>query len=185
MTTIEFEQQQDLSLSIGAGLGVLEEEPSLQEALRRRVRRDVLRKASQNPVVQRDPARQETVRSEVATSGADDPERGHYIPLQKWDGIVLSVDAERNTFVTRLLDRSKRVEPIEAEISFEEIQPADHELLRPGAAFYWNIAFRTERNGRRVRESWIRFRRLGAPAATVVEEGKREAEEIRSLFGWQ
>lgn len=105
-----------------------------------------------------------------------------FVLLQKWEGIVLELS--RDSFVARLTDLFGSSTEEEAEIAFEEIDPQDRELVRPGAVFYWSIGYDDKASGRE-RVSLIRFRRL--PTWTEEELGwvRREAEEIGKDLDWR
>src|SRR5438093_590009 len=71
----------------------------------------------------RRPRTRESTTNQTALTLAADATRGRfgYQSLQKWDGLVLTVDRKAGTFVTRLIDRTGRVDPIEAELNFDEL----------------------------------------------------------------
>lgn len=104
--------------------------------------------------------------------------------VQRWDALILQVFSERRAFIARLIDRTERTAEIEAELDFDELTPDDLNRVVPGAVFYWNIGFRNERNGRRVRESWMRFRRLPPVDVSDVAGAEADAAETRRIFGW-
>lgn len=106
-----------------------------------------------------------------------------FIPLQKWEGVVLEVGPE--TFSARLADLTRSSPEEEAEFPVDEISNADWALLQPGGVFYWTIGYSNDRFGQRKRESRIRFRRLPAWTAEEIEGARREADDIAKRLGWK
>ena len=78
--------------------------------------------------------------------------------VQQWEGRVDVVSEEDFTAVLR--DRHHpSISPEEVVLSMEDVDPADHPLVMPGAIFYWTIGYR-EIPRPREKFSRIRFRRL-------------------------
>jgi hypothetical protein len=100
--------------------------------------------------------------------------------LQKFEGRVLSLTAD--SFVARLLDRTKPGPEEEAEIPLAEVMPGDHQLVKPGAVFYWVIGYRREAHGQLSRSSVIRFQRVPSWSAADVDRAKKEAETFLSFL---
>ncbi|MER8013329.1 hypothetical protein [Streptomyces griseoluteus] len=77
---------------------------------------------------------------------------------ESWEGVVEEVFS--TYFLAQLASQTMPEVHEWAEIRIEEVSPADLELLREGAIFYWSIGYRDLPSGQRVRASIIRFRRL-------------------------
>lgn len=106
----------------------------------------------------------------------------HFNALQKWVGVILSV--ERDVFAARLTPVVGEGPDQEAEIYLNEIVEEDHDLIQPGAVFYWSIGYLDRPSGR-VRASVIRFRRLPAFTNTDIEAAHATASELRGLLNDQ
>lgn len=104
-----------------------------------------------------------------------------FIVLQKWEGQVLTADA--STFTAKLLDLTQGATEEIAEFDLEEVNDDDHELVGPGAVFYWSIGYRVEPSGERSRSSVMRFRRLPAWSENDVAAAKERAAELRRRLG--
>jgi len=79
--------------------------------------------------------------------------------LQRWDGIVQSVDVESVRAI--IYDRTNQDNPEEGVVlELAEIPPEDLHLAKPGAVFYWSIGYVEGPGTPRQRVSRIRFRRL-------------------------
>jgi len=100
--------------------------------------------------------------------------------LQKFEGTVLSVTDD--SFVARMVDKTRPRPEEEAEIPIAEIAPGDRELVKPGAIFYWVIGYRRETHGQLSRSSVIRFQRLPSWSPSDMERAKKEAETFLSFF---
>lgn len=103
------------------------------------------------------------------------------VVLQQWEGTVVEISEER--IVARLTDISATDHPEEqASFELDEIPDADHDLVLPGAVFYWSIAYRRERTGQKLLTSAIRFRRLPAWSRRDVERVRQEASRFDAIF---
>jgi len=102
--------------------------------------------------------------------------------LAKWEGVVREVLGD--SFIARLTDESGRGSEVEAEIYTSEVAPADLDLLRPRAVFYWLMGYRDTQSGDRIRESRLRFRRLPGWRPEDIEDAERWAERARTKLGW-
>ena len=65
-----------------------------------------------------------------------EPARHSFVLLQKWQGTVLEVQTD--TFIARLEDLTQANPQEEAEFLVDEISEDDHDLIVPGAIFYWH-----------------------------------------------
>jgi hypothetical protein len=102
--------------------------------------------------------------------------------VAKWEGVVHKVLDD--SFVARLTDEYGHRSEVEAEIYVSEVAPADIDLLRPRAVFYWVMGYRDTQYGDRIRESRLRFRRLPGWRPQDVEDAQRWAERARAELGW-
>ena len=109
----------------------------------------------------------------------------NFVSLQKWEGYVLKV-LDDNYILVRLVNLTDPGQPDEeAEIPIQELSFEDHELIEPGAVFYWNIGYMDRTSGQRERNSVIRFRRLPRWEAEDIEKAKVEAKRIRKKLQWK
>lgn len=104
-----------------------------------------------------------------------------FIALQKWEGIVLQV--KNDSMVTRLIDLTNNESDGEAEFALSEIHSDDLPLVKHGALFYWNIGY-MDKNGQRIRASFIRFKRIPNWRKDELEVAKKDAEYTSKLFKW-
>jgi len=96
---------------------------------------------------------------------------------KKWEGMI--VDIVDDSFSARLVSSDTAVEDEYTTFTFEEIDPADHELIIPGAIFYWNIGYTINSVGTKTRDSIIIFRR--SPRCSRSDRLKRE-EDSKKIF---
>jgi hypothetical protein len=106
----------------------------------------------------------------------------HLASRTKWEGVVVSVGDE--TFVARLTDETGDQPEVEVELFKSEVSPADADLLRKRAVFYWVMGYRDTKDGDRVRESRLRFRRLPGWRPEDIERASEWADETRAELGW-
>ena len=103
--------------------------------------------------------------------------------LKEWEGVVEEVEGEE--IQVRLTDLNDRTTPQElVRVGLDSISPQDHDLVEPGAVFYWTVL--QERDAlENVRSfSQIRFRRLPAWSSGDLERAEAEAIKLRQeLFG--
>jgi len=103
--------------------------------------------------------------------------------LQKWEGFVLSITG--NTFLARLYDISNKGFEEEAEIPLEEISDDDKELLEEGAVFYWSLGYLKKKNGQKIRQSIIKFRRLPTWHTSEIQSAQKNASRIRGQLEFE
>lgn len=81
--------------------------------------------------------------------------------LKRWRGRVEDVDAQNGVFRASITDL---MQPFDArtgvEFQIEDASPAEQDLIKPGASFYWTHAFKDSPGGQRTRVSTIRFSKL-------------------------
>jgi hypothetical protein len=105
----------------------------------------------------------------------------NFITLARWEGRVLEVT--ESSLIAALIDELDHESPEEeARIPIDEISPADLELVKPGALFYWSIGYRLSGSGQRFRESVIRFRRLPRWSIEEIEHARRRVESSPLRF---
>jgi hypothetical protein len=109
--------------------------------------------------------------------------QNRFVPLQKWEGIVLQVLDD--SFVARLVDLTSGGMDEEAEFPMEEVSDADRSFIMPGAVFYWNIGYIDNISGQRTRASVIRFRRLPVWRPEELERAKLKARHLSDLLDWK
>lgn len=112
------------------------------------------------------------------------PQAGQAVSLQKWEGVVLNIEASANTFFARLHDLTADNPEEEAEFSIDEVMEDDKNLLMPGAVFYWSIGYHTSETGQQLRASVIKFRRLPAWRGKELKEIESKAREFGRAIGW-
>jgi len=110
------------------------------------------------------------------------PRVTHLHVEQEFEGIVFSVNRQRDSFVARLADLTAHAPDEEAEIAFAEISPDDRSLVVPGALFSWFIGRSTETSGQVRRVSEIRFRRSFGFAPRAIERAKENAARMLELL---
>lgn len=109
-------------------------------------------------------------------------ERRQFDVLQQWEGVVTDVEGE--TFFAKILDLTDFSQPAEfVELYVKDVPPADKELLRSGAIFYWIAGYETSKFGQIQRVSKIRFRRSPRWTQQSLDRIKRKAdEEFRAML---
>lgn len=103
--------------------------------------------------------------------------------LKEWEGVVLTVSDD--DVQARLTDMNDSTSPEElVTIGMDAISPQDHELVEPGAVFYWTVLRETDAFENVRNYSQIRFRRLPAWSRGDLERAETEAEQLHEeLFG--
>ena len=106
------------------------------------------------------------------------------IPLQRWEGVVLRVNAD--SFVARVVDATAEHPDEEVELPKDDLSPFEIDLLQEGAIFYWTIGYRQRLpRGQRERISRIRLRRLPAWSRAELAAARARAESLRRDLGWE
>ncbi|MFO1349355.1 MAG: hypothetical protein U1F68_01185 [Gammaproteobacteria bacterium] len=106
---------------------------------------------------------------------------GNFTIRQSWEGRIISVD--ENDFTAIISDRTNYNNPDEeVVIEREELSKDDHELLKPGAVFYWSIGYKDAPGEPRQRVSQIRFRRLPAWSQREIDQASLLASEFAHIF---
>ncbi len=114
---------------------------------------------------------------------ASSPERNFRL-LQHWEGVVDEVGED--SFWATLSDLTKPDNPEEyAELPLSEVAPADLEILKPGAVFYWSIGYETTPAGTRRRVSEVHLRRNPTWTRRAIENLESEAERFATLLRGQ
>lgn len=118
-------------------------------------------------------------RSRVSTHLPDvEVDRAPSRVLATWDGVVTHVGTE--TFKARVVPIGFRGPEQSVEFSHSDVSDIDLALFKPGALFYWTIAYRTNHLGRVGRVSELRFRRLPPPPRR--EDDEKWVAEAMELF---
>lgn len=126
---------------------------------------------------------EERIIEPVFPTPARRPDTGHFVILQRWEGIVLEIRTD--TFVALLVDKSGTRADEEAEIPIEELSRPDLDLLAEGAVFYWGVGYLDRPSGQRTRESMIRFRRLPAWSTKELTDAVARAEDLHARLSKQ
>jgi hypothetical protein len=109
--------------------------------------------------------------------------RGTFVPIEQWEGIVLSV--EDDSFSARLVNRTNdRIPDEEGQFTFAQLSsPEDCELITPGAIFYFSVGYEESPSRQRRLSAFLRFRRLPAWTKTELAEVEEETSRLAALFG--
>lgn len=99
---------------------------------------------------------------------------------QEFEGSVIAVDPDSETFTARLVDVSGGGPDEEAEFSLREITD-DRHLVVSGAIFSWIIGLQWRRQ-QAVRVSEIRFRRLPPFSSEAIARAEARAHELAELL---
>lgn len=137
---------------------------------------------SESEVVELPANREETFVETPLLWHETEEQKGIGIALQKWEGVVLRVSKE--SFYARLYDLTASNPEEEAEFSMEDVAEDDHELVQPGAVFYWSIGYYTNRTGQKYRYSIVKFRRLPAWGTGEIKIIEDKALELGKAIGW-
>jgi len=106
-----------------------------------------------------------------------------FVAIQKWEGYVETVSGD--SICSRISDLTNPDDKHErAEFSFDDINEYDHDLVKPGAIFYWSIGHE-EVNGTRKRASYIQFRRLPPLSTEEISQIAQQANEIGKELKWE
>lgn len=105
-----------------------------------------------------------------------------FVPLQTWEGIVVSVGDESFSARLRDLMREDAAATEIAEIPRDLVADDDLPLLTEGGVFYLNIGRRTVSNGRQERATQVVFRRLPAWTKSTIASAMKRAEELTEFF---
>ncbi|WP_419604705.1 hypothetical protein [Thiolapillus sp.] len=105
---------------------------------------------------------------------------GKYELLQRWEGYVISVNA--GEVRCKLVDKTEDTNPDEeVTISLMEFDPAERELAKPGAIFYWSIRYADYGRGRE-KISLLRFRRLPVIDKEVINQAEKRGQYLEGIF---
>ena len=102
---------------------------------------------------------------------------------QEFEGTVIAIDSDTETFTARLVDVTGDSPDEEAEFSLREITDDGH-LVVPGAMFSWVIGLQW-RKRQSIRVSDIRFRRLPPFSMEAIERAEARAHELAELLAAQ
>lgn len=101
---------------------------------------------------------------------------------QKFEGTVVAINQEEDTFTARLADLTGISPDEEGEFSLSELN-GDQSLVLPGALFTWTIGLQTRGPTRQsVRVSDIRFRRMPSVSQQAIANAETEAVELSQFL---
>lgn len=109
-----------------------------------------------------------------------EPTRDKFVPLQRWEGVVLEVEGEH--FSARLTNLTADGPLEEAQLQLIDVADEDLDLVQRGAVFYWSIGYMNSSSGQRSRVSTLRFRRLPVWSREEIEAGKLRAATIAEIL---
>jgi len=115
----------------------------------------------------------------------NNPKVGRAIALQKWIGIIDSVNTKENVFTAKLINKTNEGYDEFAEIDFDEITQEDIDLVEIGAVFYWTIGYHHNYSGQRTRISQIRLRRLPKWDDDKIKTVNDNAKKLADIIGWK
>jgi hypothetical protein len=105
-----------------------------------------------------------------------------YRAEQEFEGTVVAINQQDDTFTARLADLTGSGADEEGEFSLSELN-GDQSLVVPGAIFTWTIGLQTRGPTRQqVRQSDIRFRRLPAVSQQAIAKAEAEAQELSQFL---
>jgi hypothetical protein len=99
-------------------------------------------------------------------------------PVGVWEGEIASVDPDAGMFSARLTPLRGSDVDVSGDISFEQVNPEDLELVVPGAVFYLEI-FRRYVKRQLSYTHQVRFRRLPLWTPAMLEKVSEMAKELR------
>jgi hypothetical protein len=99
-------------------------------------------------------------------------------PVGVWEGEITDVDSKGKMFSARLVPLRGSDVDVSGDISFEQINPEDVELVVPGAVFYLEI-FRRYVKRQLSYSQQVRFRRLPSWTSDMVQRVSEIARELR------
>lgn len=88
-----------------------------------------------------------------------DLNKDYFKSLQSWKGYVLELNKDEETFFAELEDLTNGGTKETAQFTLSDVPEDDLEIVRVGAAFYWNVGYRMKK-GTIKKESSIRFQRI-------------------------
>lgn len=101
---------------------------------------------------------------------------------QEFEGTVVAINQQEDTFTARLADLTGISPDEEGEFSLSELN-GDQSLVLPGAIFTWTIGLQTRGPTRQsVRVSDIRFRRLPSVSQQAIAKAEAEAHELSQFL---
>ncbi len=100
---------------------------------------------------------------------------------QFWEGTVVAVHAE--DFVAVVKDHTNPQNPDEeVVIGLDEVSPPDHQLVAPGAAFYWFIGAEITPAKQQKNVSLILFRRMPRWTARTLARATAHGQQLLDGF---
>lgn len=103
-----------------------------------------------------------------------------YTTVQASEGVVEDVSSEDVN--VRIIDKTEPARPESfTQLSFDQIDDEDRDLVRPGAVFYWVIGYELRPSGKKT-TSFIRFRRSPMWTKSNIKDVERKANELFQRF---
>ena len=101
---------------------------------------------------------------------------------QVFEGTVVAINQQNDTFTARLADLTDNGADEEGEFCLSELN-GDQSLVVPGAVFTWTIGLQTRGSTRQqVRQSDIRFRRIPAVSQQAIAKAEIEAQLLSQFL---
>jgi hypothetical protein len=106
-----------------------------------------------------------------------------FVSLEDWEGQVLEISEDKSTFVSGLINLAsgERIDTDEAVFAFEDVQPFQRDLVRPGAFFQWSVGWRYIGKSRE-KSSRLSFRRLPAWTKAELDALDKKAADFADLI---
>lgn len=105
--------------------------------------------------------------------------------FQRWEGVVLDINEEEETFRARLFDLLGTALEEEAILSISDISQDDEDLFKKGSVFYLSIGYQDDVSGQRTKSCFCRFRRLPIWEKETLLRAEREADEMYANLEWE
>ena len=107
-----------------------------------------------------------------------------FVPLQEWEGCVISVDEQ--IFRATLVDvtAGDEVETEEVELAISDVDPDERRNLKPGAIFRWTIGYQMRLHRPRLKGSQIVFRQMAKPQKSEIAAALKRGAERAKAINW-
>ena len=99
------------------------------------------------------------------------------VPLQIWEGEVITVDWESGVMHVKLCAKIGNVSDHSADIDLQWVSEQDIDLVQPGAILYWTLYKETTRGSVKNSEE-LRFRRLPNWTKAQIDSIRFDADEL-------
>ncbi|OYT90314.1 MAG: hypothetical protein CFE43_18855 [Burkholderiales bacterium PBB3] len=108
------------------------------------------------------------------------PEIKQFVVEIKYEGTVVCVNPEENTFTGRLLNLAGKEPEEEGEFSLDELN-GDERFVVPGALFTFTIGLQM-RGTTKLRVSDLRFRRIPAFTSAEIRRAEEKGQALSDFF---